>query len=208
MKETKSKWLTIAEAFLLMVVLQALREWIEVLAGGMLPNDTFTQRMTTMCAMLILTVAIVLYARLRKTSLSVFPARFSKGYIIVTCIAAAILVSTPSNFTGGYQAILLLLYGSVVTPVYEELIFRGYLWNRLNKVLSKELYTYVWSVVLFTIWHVGYMIPQLIAGNMTAVLWKLAAGVGYGVVLGFVRLKTKNCYATMLVHGVLNIFMI
>ena len=43
---------------------------------------------------------------------------------------------------------------------------------------------------------------------ITAVAWKLAAGLGYGTVLGIVRLKTKNCYATMLLHGVLNIFMV
>ena len=41
-----------------------------------------------------------------------------------------------------------------------------------------------------------------------AVAWKLAAGLGYGTVLGIVRLKTKNCYAAMLLHGVLNIFMV
>lgn len=52
------------------------------------------------------------------------------------------------------------------------------------------------------------MLPQLAAGNLSAVLWKLAAGAGYGAVLGFVRLKTKNCYSTILVHGVLNIFMV
>ncbi|MGI6194770.1 MAG: type II CAAX prenyl endopeptidase Rce1 family protein [Eubacteriales bacterium] len=36
----------------------------------------------------------------------------------------------------------------------------------------------------------------------------MAAGVGYGTVLGFIRLKTKNCWATVLAHGVINFFMI
>lgn len=40
------------------------------------------------------------------------------------------------------------------------------------------------------------------------VVLKLAAGLGYGVVLSLLRLKTKNCYATVLAHGVLNLFMI
>ena len=55
---------------------------------------------------------------------------------------------------------------------------------------------------------IGYMIPQIMSGNLTAVAWKLAAGLGYGAVLGLLRLKTKNCYSTMLLHGVLNIFMV
>lgn len=133
---------------------------------------------------------------------------FGKIYIVAGCVSAILLISTPSNFTGGYQAIMLLIYGSIVTPAYEELIFRGYLWNRLNTVLSKEISVFIWSVVLFTVWHMGYMIPQIVSGNITAVVWKLAAGLGYGMVLGLVRLKTKNCYSTMLLHGVLNIFMV
>ena len=50
------------------------------------------------------------------------------------------------------------------------------------------------------------MIPQIMSGNLTAVAWKLAAGLGYGTVLGLLRLKTKNFYSSMLLHGVLNIF--
>lgn len=198
----------IIEALVMLVVLQALREAIELLAASFTPKTTFAERMATMAAMLLLTGLVLLYARLRKTPLSVFPKKFGRWYIIFTCVAAALFISTPSNYIEGYKAVLLLVYGSVVTPIFEELIFRGYLWNRLNGVLSKELYTYVWSVVLFTVWHLEYMLPHLISGNWTAVLWKLAAGVGYGAVLGFVRLKTKNCYSTMLLHGVLNIFMI
>ena len=52
------------------------------------------------------------------------------------------------------------------------------------------------------------MLPHMASGNITAVAWKLAAGFGYGTVLGLVGLKAKNCYATMLLHGVLNIFMV
>ena len=73
---------------------------------------------------------------------------------------------------------------------------------------KSEVFVFIWSVILFTVWHIGYMIPQIVSGNIHAVLWKLVAGLGYGTVLGIVRLKVKNCYATMLLHGVLNIFMI
>ena len=84
----------------------------------------------------------------------------------------------------------------------------AHIWNRFDTVLSNEIFVFIWSVILFTVWHIGYMIPQIVAGNITAVVWKLAAGLGYGTVLGLLRLKTKNCYATMLLHGVLNIFMV
>lgn len=198
----------ILEAISLMVVLQFVRELSEWLLNPLFPGTVFQERMITMMIMVVLSGVVVLYARFRKTALSLFPEYFGKQYILASCVCAVLLVSTPANFTGGYQAIALLLYGSIVTPVFEELIFRGYLWNRLDAVLSKEVFVFIWSVVLFTVWHIGYMIPQIVSGNITAVVWKLAAGLGYGTVLGIVRLKTKNCYATMLLHGVLNIFMV
>ncbi|MEA4911835.1 MAG: CPBP family intramembrane glutamic endopeptidase [Oscillospiraceae bacterium] len=197
-----------AEAFLMMIVLQALLMLIKAAADPLVPATSFAHRVVTMVSMLLLAGIVSVYAKLRKTQLSVFPARFSKRYIVYTVIAAVLLAVTPSNFTGGYEPILLLLYGSVVTPVYEELVFRGYLWNRLSGVLPRELYVYIWSVLLFSIWHLGYMVPQMIDGNWFAVMTKLAAGFVYGVILGFVRLKCKNCYAAMLVHGVLNAVMI
>lgn len=198
----------LSEALLLMIVIQALRIALESLISKFVKIDTFSERMITMSVMICLSGLVVLYARIRKTSLSVFPERFGKFYIICTVIGALILITTPMNFIGGYPAILLLVYGSLVTPIFEELIFRGYLWNRLNTVFSKEVCTYICSIVLFMLWHIGYMIPQIIEGSWTPVLWKLAAGLGYGTVLGFVRLKCKNCYITMLLHGVLNDFMI
>lgn len=196
------------EAILLLIILQAVREILEMIMNSFVIDESFTHRMITMTIMCFLSIGMVLLAKITKTKLSIFPEHFGKGYIVGTIVAAVLLISTPSNFIGGYQAILLLIYGSIVTPIYEELIFRGYIWNRLEQVLTKERYIYIWSVGLFTLWHLGYMIPHLVAGNWNAVAWKLLAGLGYGAILGFIRVKTKNCYSTMLVHGVLNNFMV
>lgn len=43
-------------------------------------------------------------------------------------------------------------------------------------------------------------------GNIFAVFSKMAVGLVYGLILGVVRMKTHNCYSTMLFHGVLNVF--
>lgn len=200
--------LTFAEAFILIIGFQAVRLLMEKMINPQVSDGSFSRRMVSAAIMVLLAAAVYAYAQLRKTPLSVFPRPFTKRYIVFTCIAAVLLISAPSNFTGGYKAILLAVYGSIITPVYEELLFRDYLWNRLNKVLSKEIYTFIWTVALFTVWHLGYMTANIADGNLVAVAWKLAAGLGYGVVLGLVRLKAKNCYSTMLVHGALNIFMI
>ena len=182
----------ITEGILVIVIVQGLLILLEQLLSVFFPNTDFLERIITMISMIILTVVIILYARKKETTLSVFPQPFTKLSLIITIITIIFLVSTPSNYTGGYKAILLLIYGSVVTPIFEELLLRGYIWN----------------VLLFTVWHPGYMLPQLFAGNWLAVLTKLLAGLGYGIVLGFIRLKSNNCYLTILVHGILNNFMI
>jgi len=163
----------------------------------------------SMIGMIILSILFVLFTKKQKVALSVFPERFNQFYILGTCIAAVLFVVTPSNYSGGFQAIMLLLYGSIVTPIFEELIFRGYIWNRLNDIFEKEWITYIVSAVLFALWHLGYVDSiafRMETGLANVMLWKAITGLCYGVVLGALRLKTKNCYSTMLLHGVMNIF--
>lgn len=174
----------------------------------MIPDSEFAGQMLTMCLMLVLTVVLVFYVRFFKQRLSFFPARFSKGYMIATCISGILYITAPANYVQGFPAIMVLIYGSIVTPIYEELLFRGIIWSLFEESTSNQVTVFAWNVVLFTIWHIGYMVPNILSGNWNAVIWKLAAGLGYGVVLSLLRLKTKNCYATVLAHGVLNLFMI
>ena len=198
----------ITEGILAIVIVQGLLILLEQLLSVFFPNTDFFERIITMISMIILTVVIILYARKKETTLSFFSQPFTKLSLIITIITIIFLVSTPSNYTGGCKAILLLIYGSIVTTIFEELLLRGYIWNRFKLIYSDEKKVYIWNVLLFTVWHLGYMLPQLFAGNWFAVLTKLLAGLGYGIVLGFIRLKSNNCYLTTLVHGILNNFMI
>lgn len=118
-------------------------------------------------------------------------------------------MSTPSNFTGGIQAIILLGYSSLVTPIFEELLFRGYVWNRLTVIFKSESSVYLWSSFLFGVWHLGYfdsLAFRVETDLVQALFWKVITGLFYGLVLGLLRWKTKNCYSTMLLHGAMNIF--
>ena len=174
----------------------------------MVPDSRFAGQMLTMCLMLVLTVVLVFYVVVFKQKISFFPVKFSKGYIIATCLVGILYITAPANYIDGFPAIMVLIYSSIVTPIYEELLFRGIIWSLFEESTSNQVTVFAWNVVLFTIWHIGYMVPNILSGNWNAVIWKLAAGLGYGVVLSLLRLKTKNCYATVLAHGVLNLFMI
>jgi len=206
---TISKVKTLSYIIGLLIAIQLLLLGIKHVAFVFIERTDYTDHIATMIGMIILSVVFVLFTKKQKVSLSVFPEHFNKFYIAGTCLAVVLLVATPSNYSDEFQAIILLIYGSIVTPIFEELIFRGYVWNKLNAVFEKEWLTYIISTVLFAFWHLGYIDSLAFrteTGLAYVMLWKAITGLCYGIVLGIVRLKTKNSYSTILLHGVMNIF--
>lgn len=199
----------IGKNIVLLVFLQLLLFGIKQCLFIFFKRTDYSDSMATMFAMIVITVLFIIFTRKQMVSLSIFPDKFGAFYITVTIVAAILLIATPSNFAGGFQAISLLVYSSIVTPIFEELIFRGYVWNKLNMIFSKEWKTYIVSTVLFALWHIGYISSiafRVESGLVNAMIWKVITGFCFGIILGAVRLKTKNSYSTILLHGVLNIF--
>lgn len=198
----------LCEIFLMMFIYQMVRVLSVQFFSQIVTNTLFHRKMITMVVFLVFIVALLGYAKLRKQDLSVSPEKISKWYLIATMIVAVFFITTPSNYIYGFAAIMEFIYGCIVTPIFEELLFRGFAWNRLEQTGLREPSIYFLTVVLFTVWHIGYMIPQMMEGNWVAVLSKLAVGLVYGLILGGVRLKLKNCYAAMLLHGLMNLFIV
>lgn len=123
-------------------------------------------------------------ALLRGRIRALLPARFRKGDVLAACAAAALYATAPANFLEGAPAAANLLCGSILTPAAEEVLFRGWLW------------------------HIGYVVPNLAAGDLAAVAGKVAAGLAYGVLLAAVRRRTGNAWGAFLAHGVCNLFRI
>ena len=92
MKAQRKRFLIFSEAVIMIAILQGLRELIEYLLLKTVPESQFAHKMVTMAAMIFLTFVVLIYAKLTKTKLTFFPARFSKGYIIITCVAAAVFI--------------------------------------------------------------------------------------------------------------------
>ena len=165
--------------------------------------------MASMASMIILTSIILRLSRKAEINLSIFPDKFTVSYISVSIISVVLFIASPSNYKGGIEPILLLVYSSIVTPIFEELIFRGYIWNELNQIFTSEWKTYIITTILFALWHLGYISSiafRVEDDLLNVMIWKVITGLCFGIVLGAVRLKTKNCYSTMLLHGVMNLF--
>jgi membrane protease YdiL (CAAX protease family) len=207
MKDTKSH--TIIKIILLLVFIQSLLFGIEQFIFLFFKRTEYIDSMSSMFAMIIVTILFVIFARKQNVSLSILPDKFDKSYIIATIIVVVLLISSPSNFTGEFKGIMLLVYSSIVTPIFEELIFRGYVWNKLDTAFSEGWKIYIISTILFALWHIGYISSiafRVETGLLNAMIWKVITGLCFGIILGVVRLKTKNSYSTMLLHGALNIF--
>jgi membrane protease YdiL (CAAX protease family) len=143
--------------------------------------------------------------------LAVLPARFSKVYLIATIVVAALFLSTPFvTQSATLYDILFLIYGAAVTPIYEELIFRGVVWEAVR--VKNDKAAYLVSSLLFAVWHLGYVdtiiwrtslfFPD--ADIFKIMLMKAVTGLVFGLVLGALRYKTRNAYSTMLLHCVMN----
>lgn len=176
-----------------------------------IPKTLTSDVAVSAAVMVVLTVLIVLIAKRKSLNASFFPQNRKSLYAMATIIAVALLISTPI-ITGDscLETLLILAFSAIITPIFEELIFRGYVWNSLKKKYDSEFKVYIITTVLFAVWHLGYI--DSIAFRTTAELlpfamfMKVMTGLCFGIVLGLLRYKTKNSYSTILLHGVMNIF--
>jgi membrane protease YdiL (CAAX protease family) len=125
-----------------------------------------------------------------------FPA-WAQIAAVAACFAAAALLSnaeyrehgTSFGFAGtGTNA--------TINPIYEELIFRGWILGALARARSAVLAIAV-SSLLFGLLHlrnVYWLEPRALANMM---LW---AGLAIGPVLGWVTLKCRSVWPAVLLH--------
>jgi membrane protease YdiL (CAAX protease family) len=210
--------LSLVKAVLLIAVVQGLRIALLQLVFTFVSHTSLSDTVANCVIMLVFAILIIIYARRRKFSLQIFNLRTRASKVLFgvgTGIVAFLIVSTPF-FTEDFSvtALVTLLYSAVATPLFEELLFRGLIWNRLTPHFHSEFRVYLATTVLFGIWHIGYldgvmfnMLANGLQGNIPWIMFmKVVVGIVYGIIVGFVRYKTKSVYLGMLMHGLMNLF--
>lgn len=105
----------------------------------------------------------------------------------------------------------------VVFPLFEEPIFRGWIWKRVSAVLparANGVLTLLVSTLLFAVWHLGYWDVVALhvrpgttfAGLTHIMLMKMMIASIIGLLAGSLRWKTGNIYASILIHAFWNLF--
>lgn len=111
-----------------------------------------------------------------------------------------VIYGTKPNFVhlSFAQTLLNTIYFIFLVGLVEELIFRGYLLERLNEILNSKIYAVLFSSALFALWHypVKYYFGQVIFAFF------------FGIILSTIKIKTKgNIIISLAIgHGLYNSF--
>ena len=195
--------------------IQLLRMSLRRLCYLFIPKTMQTDQTITGVFFLLALVVIAVLLRANAYRINMLPdlsgASAKIGWAIATAITLLIMLS--GLFVTGQaslEAVALLAYGSVLTPLFEETLFRGILWRHLEKAGFSKWATYIAATVLFALWHIGYIDSiawRMAGGNLPwAMGMKVLVGLAVGVLTGLARMKTGNVYAAVLAHAIWNTF--
>ncbi len=88
------------------------------------------------------------------------------------------------------------MYISLVNSFLEEIFFRGFAFIILKKLTSK-IFAYIFSALLFALYHTGMMIGYYGFGVLFLTIFGLFVA---GIMFNFLNDKCKNIYTSWLVH--------
>lgn len=141
--------------------------------------------------------------------------RLARGLSFGSCGLALLLVLTSLSFS---PAILLVnIKNALVLPLFEELLFRGWVWTRLENVFKGKYagaITWLVNAALFALWHLGYFDVYLLKAFPSSrgmdpvffVAMKLAVTFIIGLMVGFFRWRSRRAYGSLALHTLINLF--
>lgn len=119
-----------------------------------------------------------------------------EGFLTNVLKYGGVQVSQLSYTTVSFLGAILI---SLATAFTEELVFRGYIYNRLNQIWEKEWLANLVSSLLFVLIHlpIGVFVLGYTPGIMLAYLLLVFI---YAVGSGFVFARTQNITSSILLH--------
>lgn len=204
----------IINIILWITILQITRIGIKSLVFLFLDRSLMADVIVSSIYMITIIILSIIIIKKKHIKLNIFPKNFNWKYILTSIILSAFIFTTPI-ITKNYSLndILSLLYGAIITVIFEEIIFRGFVYKEISNI-KNDLWAYIISTILFGIWHLGYIDTvmwrvSMISPNaniMNIMFWKVITGLSFGIVVGFFRYKNKNVYSSIIVHALLNTF--
>lgn len=109
-----------------------------------------------------------------------------------------------------FHVLIYMLLYAIITPVFEELLFRGYIWSKIREfegMINPDGLTFLTVTLLFSVWQLGYADVLIRYSNLGLIMvLKMVGGLVLGLIVGYLRLKTGKTYASIIFHGLWNLF--
>jgi membrane protease YdiL (CAAX protease family) len=184
-----------------------------LILAGMSPVDDITNA----ASMLLtgLTVLILFKPGMAAVGLDNFPRSkvrfvYYAGFALLFVLAGVNLYLDPAQLVP-------TLISCLIFPLFEEPLFRSWIWDRASTSLPTRWngpLAVVVTAVLFALWHLGYWdvvalhVPAglPLSGMMHVMLMKMMITSIIGLVCGLLRWKTGNIYTSILFHAFWNLF--
>ncbi len=197
-----------------LILLQIGRIAFKNLIFSFVDRTLLSDVIVSMIYMILIISLIIVVIKKKKIDINIFPEKFNIKYKVFTILVLLFFIVTPI-ITMNYDLynILSLVYNAIITVIFEEIIFRGFIFKEIS-LMKNELTAYIISTILFGLWHLGYIdtiiwrtslfSPEANIANI--MFWKAITGMIIGIVLGFFRYKNRNVYSSMLIHTFINTF--
>ena len=97
----------------------------------------------------------------------------------------------------------------MIIPIYEEIIFRSYIWENLKKDNKNEWTIYIITTILASLFQIGYIDTiNMSMGNMVNIIFiKCILMLSCSFFIGSFKYEIKNSYSCMLIHSFITILL-
>ena len=203
------KVIPILKVIVFLAILQLLRASITEFLFLFISKTSINIRIIN--SIIFIVYSIILFLMIKKEKINLDLKDKKKTYIFLFIALFLFFILTIFITKSNYKDVIFLISGAIIVPLFEELLFRTYLWEKLKKDYKDEFIVYVIITILFGLWHFGYIdtVKTMMPLNgkvftMNIMYYKIITGLVFGVITGFCKYKTKNSYSSFLLHSFLN----
>ena len=191
--------------------IQLCRIGLETAAFSVAERTVLADTLFNMGFMAAAAIGLLLSAERCGFGPDLLPKRFTWKFILSAVVAAALFASAVFFTAGeGTEALLGLVYHALVTPMFEEILFRGLVWKQLGADAGR--FGWILNAALFGLWHLGYadvvawriflFHPE--ADRAQVLFWKAVTGFCIGAALALLRKKSGSTFLPFLLHVAIN----
>lgn len=139
----------------------------------------------------------------------------NKNIRLILGAITSVAICIAPYFNGGYSIsnLISLILVLIVEPIFEEVIFREYIWNYIENFQRDEKKVLIIVTLLSALFKIGYwdMVSQSLSVigsslfTVDIIMQRVFFGLIVSFILGIVKIKYKDTYLCVFVHSLINI---